>query len=114
MQDDARMELPSLLDTTIHRCIACCRDTIELYGGADPDQEFASTLLAVIAALELALKPGPEQRQQVLATAEQISRSGATALRGYGMDEQILLCASACEEAANRCAIAASERAGTS
>ena len=98
------MELPSLLDEALRRCIACCCQTVETYAAkSDPDAEFASTLLAVVAALELVLEATPEKRERTLAAAVGIARSGAATIRRYGLDEQILRCAAACEEAAHRC-----------
>lgn len=99
-----------MLDEALRRCVACCRETIEIYASeTDPDAEFASTLLAVVAALELVLEAAPEKREQVLAAAAEIARVGAATIRRYGLDQQILRYAAACEEAAYRCAITRDE-----
>jgi hypothetical protein len=103
MQGASEIEHPSVLDEALRRCVACCRETIETYAAkADPDPEFAAPLLAVVAALELAIEARPPRRERALVAAEEITRDAAARLRRYGLDEQILRCAAACDHAAHR------------
>jgi hypothetical protein len=96
--------LPAVLEAALRRCRTICRETLERYDDDDGtlDREFAAALLTVVAAVDVALDAPAGQRRAAVAAAAQTARSTAALIRRYGLDEQILRCAAACEELLRR------------
>ena len=104
--DDENLDL--VLAHRLRRCIESCEQTLNAYlvKEAETTPPFVDALMLAIGAMQAAIRMQTydrELRQASLRIAAMLAREGASTVRRYGLDDELLNCADACERAAFIC-----------
>jgi len=101
--DSERLDL--VLARRLGRCIESCEQALKTYRAREAEP-FVDGLMLAIGAMQAAIRMQTydrELRQASLRIAAMLARKGAATVRRYGLDDELLNCADACERAAFIC-----------
>lgn len=96
----------SRLAAELERAIEVCEGTLAAYAERAPEvveSRFASELRLATASMQTlahGLAKSPARRETAMLITATLCRNAAAEARRYGLDEEILLCAAACERVA--------------
>jgi len=104
--EDENLDL--VLARRLRRCIESCEQTLNAYTAkeAETTPPFVDALMLAIGGMQAAIRMQTydrELRQASLRIAAMLAREGASTVRRYGLDDELLNCADACERAAFIC-----------